>query len=154
MVTIYSKTTGKAAARGRTYGKTDTYEVNPGIYDVEVKALAIKGKDIVHSMDSVQVMGSDTLNLEHNFKSGKARIGASSASGLVDAVVKINDVESKKNVASSRTYTSETSNPKEFILNPGTYQVTLSALGDHKGEKDTFTITVKEGETVEKISKF
>ena len=87
VVTIYSKTTGKAAARGRTYGKTDTYEVNPGIYDVEVKALAIKGKDIVHRMDSIQVMGSDTLNLEHNFKSGKARIGASSASGLVDALI-------------------------------------------------------------------
>lgn len=81
-------------------------------------------------------------------------IGANSASGLVDAVIKIKDVNTNKSAASGRTYTSPSSNPKKFILIPGTYEVTLTALGDHKGKKETFTIVVKQGASTEKIIKF
>ncbi len=153
-VNIYSKSDRKSVARGRTYGKSDLYEVNPGLYDVEVKALVMKGMEIAYLFENVEVKGNDTIDLEHNFKTGIAMIGANSTTGLVDAVVNIYEVESKKNVANGRTYTSENNNPKQFLLNPGTYEVKVTALGEHKGKQDTFTIIVKEGETVEKISKF
>ncbi len=154
VVTVYNKITGKSAARGRTYGRSDVYEVNPGLYDVEVKALVIKGLDIIHRIENVEVKANETIDVEHNFKSGVVMIGASSDDGLVDAVVNIRDLDNKKSVANGRTYTRPTNNPKKFVLNPGKYTVTLSALGDFKGKKETFTIEVKEGETVEKITKF
>ncbi len=153
-VNIYSKSDGKSAARGRTYGRSDVYEVNPGIYDVKVQALVMKGLETKKLIENVEVKGNDTIYVEHNFKTGIALIGANSASGLVDAVVKIAEVESKTIVASGRTYTRETNNPKQFLLNLGTYEVSLTTLGIHKGKKDKFTIIVKEGETVEKTSSF
>jgi major membrane immunogen (membrane-anchored lipoprotein) len=81
-------------------------------------------------------------------------IGARSGGQLVDAVVKINDPATQKNVAGGRTYTASSSNPKAFTLTPGAYQVTLTALGDHSGKEESFTIEVKAGETVEKVTEF
>ena len=154
VVTIFSTATGKSAARGRTYGRSDFYDLNPGFYDVEVKALNMKGLEITHRIDSVKLMANDTIKVAHNFESGIAKIGAKSTNGLVDAVVNIYEVNSKKNVANGRTYTRETNNPKQFILNPGTYEVKLKALGEHKGKQETITINVKAGQTVEKIVDF
>ncbi len=154
VVTIYSKTGGKSAAGGRTYGRPKVFEVNPGRYDVEVKAMKIEGPAITHRIENVEVRANETQELEHNFKSGIARIGAQSAGSLVDAVVKVMDAEGKKNVAGGRTYTSESSNPREFTLTPGTYQINLDALGEHKGKSESFTLEVKEGETVEKVVEF
>lgn len=154
VVKILAKTDGKNVAGGRTYGKPDVYEVNPGLYDVEVKAMQIEGPAITHRIENVEVRAGETQELEHNFKSGTALIGAQSGGSLVDAVVKIVDAGSRKTVANGRTYSSESSNPKQFLLNPGAYQVELSALGEHKGKKETFTLVVKEGETVKKVVEF
>jgi Ca-activated chloride channel family protein len=154
VVKIYSQATGKVAAGGRTYGMPDPYEVNPGVYDVEVTALILEGSETTHRIKNVVVKGNAVQEVEHNFKSGIALIGANSAAGLVDAVVKITDIATKKNVAGGRTYTTRSSNPKKFLLNPGTYEVTLSALGDFKGKKEVFTIRVEQGKTLEKIMTF
>ena len=153
-VNIYSKSDGKSAARGRTYGRPDVYEVNPGMYEVKVQALVMKGLETAKLIENVEVKGNDTIFVEYNFKSGIAMIGANSSGSLVDAVVNIYEVESKKNVANGRTYTKSTNNPKKFLLNPGTYEVKLITLGEHKGKKETITITVEEGKTIEKILKF
>ncbi|MCB9288873.1 MAG: VWA domain-containing protein [Lewinellaceae bacterium] len=154
VVNIYSNADGKSAAAGRTYGRPKEFELNPGRYDVEVKAMKIEGPEITHRIEKVEVRANETQAVEHNFKSGIARIGAQSAGNLVDAVVKIVDPASKKNVAGGRTYTSESSNPRPFTLNPGTYEVTLTALGEHKGKSESFILEVKEGETVEKVINF
>ena len=153
-VNIYLKSDGKSAARGRTYGRPDIYDINPGIYDIEIKALAMKGMEITKIIENIEVKGNDTITVEHNFKTGIAMIGANSSSGLVDAGVYIKEINSKKNVANGRTYTSETSNPRKFLLNPGTYEVKVMAFGEHKGKEETFTIIVKKGETIENISNF
>ena len=116
--------------------------------------MKIEGPEITHRIEKVEVRANETQAVEHNFKSGIARIGAQSADNLVDAVVKIVDPASKKNVAGGRTYTSESSNPRPFTLNPGTYEVSLTALGEHKGKSESFTLEVKEGETVEKVINF
>ncbi|MCO6492939.1 MAG: VWA domain-containing protein [Phaeodactylibacter sp.] len=154
IVKIYPRGSSKTAASGRTYGRADVYEVNPGLYDVEVQAMKIEGLEISHRIENVEVRAGETREIEHRFKSGIARIGASSAAGLVDATVKIAEAAGKKNVANGRTYTSDSSNPKAFTLTPGTYEVTVTALKEHKGKKETFTIEVKEGATVEKIANF
>jgi len=81
-------------------------------------------------------------------------IGSTSSDGLVDAMVRVVEVNSNTTVAGARTYTSESSNPRKFILNPGTYQVTLSALGSYAGKTETFSVAVEEGATIEKITSF
>jgi len=151
---VFIKETGKSVSRSRTYGKTREMEVSPGIYAVEFQGLVIKGLETKHTMENVEIKAGEVTKVQHNFRTGIALIGAKSATGLVDATINIKEVNSGTNVANGRTYTGESSNPKEFILNPGTYTVTLTALGEHKGKKETFAMVVKQGETVEKIIGF
>lgn len=154
VVGVYPMSDGKRVAGGRTYGKSDEIELNPGLYKVELKALAMKGLETSHLFENVGVKANGVNQIVHNFKTGIAMIGATSATGLVDATVRIVDVNARKTVANGRTYTRETNNPKKFVLTPGTYQVTLVTLGAHKGKKEAFTITVKEKETTTKITSF
>ena len=154
VVRVYQHGTNKSITQGRTYGKEDVFELNPGLYDLEFKPMQIKGKDVSVKIEKINVIANQSQNVEHNFKTGRLKIGATSASGLVDAVVKVDDVASGKNVASSRTYTRPGSNPKEFILLPGSYIIKLKALGDHKGKTAELNIKLEEGRTVEKIHNF
>jgi Ca-activated chloride channel family protein len=57
-------------------------------------------------------------------------------------------------VAAARTYTSESSNPRKFLLNPGLYRVEIMALGKYGGKKESINIDVKQNETIEKIIQF
>ncbi|NNC95965.1 MAG: hypothetical protein HKN92_10410, partial [Chitinophagales bacterium] len=154
VVNIYEAGTKTKAAGGRTYGKDDVYDLNPGKYDIELAAMKIEGNDIKYKESNVEVKANEVIEVKHNFKSGIALIGASSSSGLVDCVVKIQDVKSKTTVASGRTYTQKSNNPDTYILNPGKYEVKLTALGDHKGKEETFTMEVQEGKTIEKMITF
>lgn len=82
-------------------------------------------------------------------------IGLKTGNTLVDAVLSIKDKASGKGIIGSRTYTTASSNPKEFILNPGIYEVTVTAVQkEYKGIKETFTIEVKQGETITKTLSF
>lgn len=155
VVKIFSNETGKVAAHGRTYGRPNEQEVNPGSYKIQLEALGgIMGLDKQKIFENVIVVAGTTTELSHTFKTGIAMIGAKSASELIDASVTIKEVNTKKNIDGKRTYTSESSNPRKFILNPATYEITVAALGDHSGKRETFTIEVKEGETIEKIITF
>jgi Ca-activated chloride channel family protein len=58
---------------------------------------------------------------------------------------------SKSSVAGGRTYTSSSSNPKSFLLSPGTYEVTVNPLKAQGISKKTITVTLKAQETLEKI---
>lgn len=71
------------------------------------------------------------------------------SSGLVDATVNFTETTSNKNVAAARTYTSESSNPRKFLLNPGSYRVEIMALGKYGGKKKPLT-SIKQNETIEK----
>lgn len=152
LVKIYKKGTKTVAATGRTYGRDKDFELNAGMYDIELTALVIEGTEINHSIKNVEIKAAETNKISHNFNSGVAMIGAKTGSGYVDASVKITEIKSKKIVAYGRTYMAASSNPKKFLLNPGTYEVSLTGLGANKGKNDKYIITVKAGETVEKIS--
>jgi len=151
MVKLLSKQTGKNVAQTRTYGRPGTMEVNPGIYDVEISALKIAGLNTKHTIKNVELKAGALKKLEHQFKTGIAMIGVKSSSGLVDAVVNIRELSSGTRVAGGRTYTSDSSNPKKFVLNTGEYEVEIKALKEHAGKEETFKITINEGKTSENI---
>ncbi len=146
---------GKTAGGTRTYGRPTEIELNSGVYDVTVKALKIKGLDTKYIIEDVVVKPGEVVDAIHNFESGIALIGMQQGDVLVDATVTILEKNSKKNIAGSRTYTSPSSNPREFILSPGTYEVKVRALKkEYGGKTETFIIEVKAGETLTKVIKF
>ena len=154
-VNVISVGTGKNVARGRTYGKAKAMEVSPGLYQVKIKVLGIKGSVIEHTANNIEVKAGETASLSHNFESGKAMIGVQNADGLVDATVNFIDLSTKKNVASGRTYAKPTSNPKEFVLTPGNYEVIVKPVsGPNKGAEEKFTIVVNPGEVVERVQEY
>lgn len=153
-VKIINKSDGIVAAQGRTYGKPKILEINPGVYNVEVQAMVIQGIDIKKTIENIEVEAGETKEVEHNYKTGIVMIGAVNSSGLVDALVNFVETTSNNNVAAARTYTSESTNPRKFILNPGTYRVEIMATGKYGGKKETISINLKENETVEKIIQF
>lgn len=153
-VRIRFPNSGKQASGGRTYARMQDNDVLPGVYNVELNALKIEGKSTFHLIENVRVKGNDTTRLEHRFKAGFALIGARSAEGLVDATVHIKDAQDGSLAAGGRTYTSESSNPKRFILTPGEYKVKLTGLGKAKGSKTSFDMTIKANQTFEKIVQF
>jgi hypothetical protein len=70
---------------------------------------------------------------------------------LVDATVNFHDLATGKNVAGARTHTSASSNPRKFVLTPGTYTVKFVSLGAHQGHQGSFEVTVEPGKTVEQV---
>lgn len=156
IVKMIDQSTGKSIAQTRTYGRDQVMEVPAGIYKVTFQALtAMKGLSTYYEVENVEVKAAETTPLAHNFETGIAMIGAKTSGGeLIDATINIIEVNSNKNVASGRTYTSPGNNPRKFILNPGTYKVKLVTLGKHKGSNKTVTLTVKQGDTVENVTTF
>jgi Ca-activated chloride channel family protein len=151
VVKIIDKTTGETVANTRTYGRIQTMEVNPGTYNVTFQALTMKGLETFYTLENVEVKAGENSLIKHNFETGIVMIGVKSGNELVDAAVNFTEVNTKTWITGKRTYTSEANNPKKFLLSPGTYTVKIQTLGKHKGKSETFTITVKAGETVEKI---
>lgn len=158
MISITDAATGAHITGGRSYTSASsnpkTFVITPGIYNVKMEALVINGVERIHMIEGLIVNENEVASAEHLFRSGIALIGATSSEGLVDATVRIVETNSKTNVAGARTYTSDSSNPRQFILNPGTYEVTLNALGSLAGKTETFSIVVEEGKTTEKITVF
>ncbi|MEZ5044035.1 MAG: VWA domain-containing protein [Saprospiraceae bacterium] len=146
---------GKVVGGSRTYGRPKLIEVNPGVYDVEIQGLVMRGLETIHTFKEVVVESGKTIDISHSFKTGKASIGVTSNGVLVDATIDIKEKNTGKSVAGGRSYTSPSSNPKEFMVNPGIYEVVIKAVKkEMAGKSQTFTIEVKQGETVEKIVNF
>ena len=155
MVKVLSSETGKNVAHIRTYGTEREMEVDPGAYKVEVTALRIKGLQVQNTIENIEVKAGETKALEHNFDTGIAMIGCIANNELLDATVNLKEVSSNKSVAGARTYTAASSNPREFILCPGTYEVTVIAVPrEHAGKKEVFTLQVETGKTTEKTVTF
>ena len=146
---------GEIVGGSRTYGRPKLIEVDPGVYDVEIQGLVMKGLKTKHFFEDVVVEPGKTTDISHNYKTGKARIGVKSGETLVDATINIKEKKSGTWVAGGRSYTSASSNPKEYILNPGIYEVLIKAVKkEMAGKSETFTIEVKQGETITKMTNF
>ncbi|MGF1556490.1 vWA domain-containing protein [Paucihalobacter sp.] len=144
-------TSGKVAANIRTYDTPKEVEVNPGTYNVQIQALAMDGIETTYTFENVIISSTNSANITHNFKTGKAVIESFANGNSIDSTVNLKEVSSGKAVSGARTYGRE----REFLLNPGTYEVKVMPLGDFKDRKtQTFTITVKQGETTSKKVNF
>ncbi|GAA0877110.1 hypothetical protein GCM10009119_00780 [Algoriphagus jejuensis] len=153
-VTVFEAGTKTGAAVGRTYNRPKEYELSPGLYDVRILALIISGEK-EYLVKNIEVKPGETLELAHDFKTGIAKIGAVHGSDLVDATVSIRLAATKENVAGMRTYTAASSNPREFILTPGDYEVTVIAVPkEYAGKKEVFQMKIVAGETFEKTINF
>lgn len=155
IVKMHNRATGSVAASLRTYGRDKSMQVDPGRYDITFQALNIEGLGTTHKIEDVALEGGQAKAVAHNFETGIAQIGVRTKAGeLIDAAVNFTEINSGKNVAGARTYTSESSNPKAFLLTAGTYSVKVTTLGKHKGQTESFTITVKAGQTAERTLSF
>ena len=155
VVKLFDINTGKVVASTRTYGRTKAMEVPAGLYKASFQALVMKGNDTYFEVDTIQVKSNAITPLTHNFETGKVMIGVKTSSGeLIDAGVNFLDLNSGKRVTGARTYTSDKSNPRAFLLNPGTYKVEIKSLGAHVGKNKTITVEVKQAETVTEIITF
>ncbi len=153
-IKIVDSDTKKPVTAGRTYGDAKEFEVNPGFYDVELLALVISGEKSVRK-EKIEVKAGEKLELLHDYKTGIAKIGAVHGSELVDATVYIKTAATKENVAGMRTYTASSSNPREFILTPGEYEFTVTAVPkEYAGKKEVFVMKIMAGETFEKTINF
>lgn len=156
-VSIYSKDPRKSVDGGRTYTSASSnpslYNLTPGVYDVELKVLVVKGPAITKKFEDVHVKANETTAIAHNFDAGTIKVGAKTGSELLDAVVSIYSINPSQSYGGGRTYTSESSNPKTFELTPGTYEVTVKPI---KKEYETkkFTVTVEAGKTIEQIATY
>jgi Ca-activated chloride channel family protein len=153
LVKVIEKGNNKVVASSRTYANQIPFELNPGTYDLEITAMVIEGTERTHRIENVEVTGTSSNNIEHNYKTGNALISVKNGSELVDATVNIVDVNTNKSIASSRTYTTANNNPSNFILTSGTYEVTVKPV-KIKGDKVTFPMTIQEGQTFEKNVSF
>ncbi len=138
-------------AQTRTYGRARDMQVPPGVYRAQVQALAVSGLTTSFELAEIVVEAGEVTEVEHPFETGVAMIGVRMGDELVDAVVNIDDRAASRRVAGSRTYTTEGSNPRRFVLTPGEYTVKYTTLGAHQGHADQFDMTVSVGETFQRV---
>jgi len=153
LIHINQSSDNKRVAGTRTYGRKPDIDLDPGTYDVEIHVFNIIGDNKFH-IKGVQITGGETVSIEHDFKSGIALVGVTKNSELIDAIVTIKDLTTDQALAGQRTYTSSSSNPRSFMLSPGTYEVVVATLGAHAGMKETFQMTVEAGKTTTKLIEY
>ncbi len=142
---------GKVVATVRTYKAPKEVEVDPGTYKIVIQGLIMEGIETSTEIENLIVKTGGITPVSHDFKTGTVFIDAKAEGNSIDSVVTIHEASTNKNVAGSRTYDRGT----EFLLNPGTYKVKVTPLGNFKDRKSqSFTIEVKKGEAITKTIKF
>ena len=156
-INIFEAGTKNNVARGRSYKSSNNnpkkFKLTPGAYDVAVKSVEVKNSPTEEIMD-VQVTSGETTEKQVEFTSGVLRLGAVNEGKLVDAVLKVYDTDKGAEVASGRSYTRETSNPKDFPLLPGTYKAVVKPVKSENLQPMEFEVEIKAGETTEQIADF
>jgi Ca-activated chloride channel family protein len=145
--------TDEQAAGGRTYRSEKTnpaaVTITAGNYDVSVGSVEIESRPWVE-LGEVTVKPGERTELSHEYASGVLKVEVNRSGTLVDASVRLHS-EDGKEVAASRTYTGEKTNPTTFVLVPGSYRVWVQEI---KGPKTEFNTTVSAEDTVAKIIDF
>ena len=156
-VRVYRPGTKKEVAAGRTYVSEETnpktFELTAGTYDVTLSAVEMTDRPKV-GFEGVVVEGQEQTDLSHDFTSGELRIGAREGADLLDVVVSVRNAEAGKEVARGRTYTKAKSNPASWILQPGTYRVSIKPVKREDLAKTEIEVTVVAEDTVEEMVDF
>ena len=149
---VYVAGTREVVAQGRTYTKDAsnpaTVRITAGSYDVEVGSVQISGRP-EHAFGRIEVEPRGHVELAHKFASGELSVGARKGGELVDATVAVLSGESGKEVGRGRTYTKDTTNPKTFVLAPGSYRIRGKAVRLEGKPTKELEVTVEEGKSAE-----
>lgn len=142
---------GEEVAAGRTYTGAATnpakVRLTSGTYAVTVRSVEISGAPS-ESLGEVTIGPGGSAAVAHDWRTGTLKIGAARGGALVDATLNLVDAATGEAVGQGRTYTSDRSNPKSFVLLPGAYRVTLNEI---RGERRTIEVAVVAGEVVERM---
>ncbi|MGE3466825.1 MAG: VWA domain-containing protein, partial [Pyrinomonadaceae bacterium] len=151
-VKAISESTKKVVATGRTYtAEPKSLRMVPGRYYVEIMPLAVEGIDMFTIRDVVVNPGDKETFIEHDFEAGTLRVGARQGSTLIDSSVTVLDAATGKSIAAGRTYVGPSSNPKQFIIKPGTYRVKVQPLNPKGLAAREVTMTVEKGKVSEQM---
>lgn len=158
VVKIIDSSTGESVAQGRTYtgskSNPKTFELPPGVYNVIVEPLGIKGIT-PQTFENIEVKPGETVEETAQFSGGTLKVGAFEGEKFMDAIVYINNPDTGEQVSQGRTYKSSKTNPKTFELSPGIYDVSVKALGIINNPIQEFkAIEIKPGEIVEQEAQF
>ncbi len=154
-VKAITKGTTNVVAAGRTYtSEPKSLRLVPGTYNLEIQPLAVEGMDKFTINDVVVNSGDKETFIEHEFDAGTLRIGTKQGGTLIDSTVTVFDAATGASIAAGRTYVSSTSNPRQFIIKPGTYRVAVKPLNPKGLSPKEITVTVKKGETTEQMLSF
>jgi Ca-activated chloride channel family protein len=158
-VNVFDAVTQTRVAAGRTYtaatSNPKVFEITPGRYDIEVASVEIDSKATArHRFENVEVKPSERSEVAHEFDSGVLSVGVVNGAELIDAVVSVSVAGQTQQVAAGRSYTAATSNPKTFVLTPGSYTVTVAPVRTAGNPKREFTIEVITGQTAERTLDF
>ena len=142
---------GEEVAGGRTYAadRTNPSKVHivAGTYDVWLRSVEMSGQ-VEAELGPVTIEPRGSIAVSHDFTSGTLKVGAARDGELVDATLHVKSLATGKAVGQGRTYTSPTSNPKTFLVEPGEYEVQVKEI---RGESRKITVSVAKGETVERM---
>ena len=121
---------GEEAASARTYRSEET---NPrsvplpdGRYEVVIQAVGMKG-DRKRTFE-IEIVDGSTVERRVDFSTGELQIGVRRNDALSDATFKVYVAGTDEEMASGRTYTSESSNPAKVRLTSGRYDVRVHLL--------------------------
>lgn len=154
-VKAISADTDKVITGGRTYAtKPISLRLVPGRYYVEVILVRVIGYEKFIIRDVVVKPGDKETFLEKDFPVGTLKIGTKRGADLIDSTTKITDTETGKVIGGGRTYTSSTSNPRPYTIKPGTYKIRVQAVRPKGIPPKEITVTVKKGETVERMIEY
>ncbi len=152
-VIVYRAGGKEVADQGRSYDKAThnpwRSEFSAGEYDVEIASVEIAGRPS-RRWAKVTVRPGEPTELAHDFPSGELRIGATTGGALADATVTVLSAAGGSSVAAGRTYTGASTNPKSFVLTPGSYRVTVKPVRVPTAAPQELTVEVVAGETVER----
>jgi Ca-activated chloride channel family protein len=143
---IYPTGEDRQVYSSRTYQRTPfnphAVDLAPGVYDIRIGSVTIKGEN-EHAFEQVTIEPGKTTELAHNFSSGTLQVKVTINGALWDCIVAVSNTDGS--VDQNRTYNHEGSNPTTFILTPGIYTVNVKALRSAGGEETTFDIEVPAG---------
>lgn len=146
VVQVYAAGERANVAGGRTYRSSDSnprvLRVAAGTYDVSLRSVEVENGPEPR-FERVTVTGGERSEVAYEYASGELHVGVLRDGVLADAVVNVIDADGK-NVAGGRTYTAESSNPKKFVLTPGTYTVRIAEI---RGEKREVSVSFAQDQT-------
>ena len=158
IIYITNSDTEEQVTQGRTYKSSKSnpksFELSPGTYDISVKALGIINNPI-QEFKGIQISPAETIVKEVQFETGTLKIGAKDGEKLVDSTITILNSRTGERVSSVLTYPQSKSNPKVFILTPGSYDITVTAgKMSTKPSKEFTAVELAAGQTIEEIVQF